>query len=79
VLLDLAGRIAEADVRMAQRLSVDVIERIVEQVPADWLEDTPHFNGPREQRAAYLRYLTKRLQPPRAFAEEAVRARTVHV
>jgi hypothetical protein len=79
VLLDAASRIDEADARMAQRLSADVIERIVEQVPDDWLEPTPHFSGPREQRAAYLRYFTMRLQAPRAFAEEAVRARTVHV
>jgi hypothetical protein len=67
------------DARLAQRLSADVIERIVEQVPDDWLEDTPHFNGPREQRAAYQRYFMTRLQSPRAFVEEAIRARTVHV
>jgi hypothetical protein len=79
VLLDLASHLADVDARMAQRLSAEVLQRIVEQVPDDWLEDTPHFNGPREQRAAYLRYFTARLQPPRAFVEEAIRARTVHV
>jgi hypothetical protein len=79
VLLDLASRLADVDARMAQRLSADVVGRIVEQVPDNWLEDTPHFNGPREQRAAYLRYLMTRLQPPRSFVEEAIRARAVHV
>jgi hypothetical protein len=79
VLLNLASRIAEVDARMVQRLSAEVVARIVEQVPDDWLEDAPHFNGPREQHAAYLRYFTTRLQSPRAFVEEAIRAHTVHV
>jgi len=79
VLLGLASRIADVDARMAQQLPADVVSRIVDQVPDDWLEETPHFNGPREQRAAYLTYLTARLQPPRPFVEEAVRARAVHV
>jgi hypothetical protein len=79
VLLNRASHLADVDARLAQRLSADVIERIVEQVPDDWLEDTPHFNGPREQRAAYQRYFMTRLQSPRAFVEEAIRARTVHV
>jgi hypothetical protein len=79
VLLGGASRIADVDARMVQRLSAEVIGRIVDLVPDDWLEDTPHFNSPREQREAYLRYLTARLQPPRRFVEEAIRARTVHV
>jgi hypothetical protein len=79
VLLDLASHLAEVDARMASRLSAEVLHHIVEQVPDDWLEDTPHFSGPREQRAAYLRYFTMRLQAPRAFVEEAIRAHAVHV
>ena len=79
VLFGQASRVAEADARLVQRLSAEVMARIVEGVPDDWLEDTPHFNGPREQRAAYLRYLTARLQAPRRFVEEALRARAVHV
>jgi hypothetical protein len=75
VLLGLASRIADADARMAQRLSAEVVGRIVALVPDDWLED----NGPREQREAYLRYLLARLQPPRHFVEEAIGARAVHV
>ena len=79
VLLGMASRIAEVDARMAQRLSAEVMKRIVDLVPDDWLEDTPHFDGPREQREAYLSYLSARLQPPRRFAEEIARARAVHV
>jgi hypothetical protein len=79
VLLGLASRIADVDARIAPQLSDEVVARIVDLVPDDWLEDTPHFNGPREQRAAYSQYLMARLQAPRAFVEEAIRARAVHV
>jgi hypothetical protein len=79
VLLDIAGGIAQADAEMTRRLAPDVIERIVALVPDDWLEDTPLFPTPREHRAAYVQYLLARLQPPRGFVEEAVRARAVHV
>ena len=79
VLLRFASRIADVDARLAQQLSADVVRRIVDLLPDDWLEATPHFNGAREQREAYLSYLMARLQPPRRFAEEAIRARAVHV
>jgi hypothetical protein len=79
VLLDHATRITEVDARLAQQLSAEVVGRIVDQVPDDWLEATPHFSSPHEQREAYQRYFMARLQPPRRFAEEAIRARAVHV
>jgi hypothetical protein len=79
VLLARASRLADVDVRMTQALSADIVGRIVDLVPDDWLEDTPLFDGPRAQRDAYLRYLMARLQPPRRFAEEAIRAHAVHV
>ncbi|HYJ99105.1 MAG TPA: hypothetical protein VEX14_13680, partial [Burkholderiaceae bacterium] len=62
------------DARIAAHLSVEVVMRIVDLVPDDWLEETPEFDGPRAQRAGYVRYLMARLQPPRRFAEEAARA-----
>jgi hypothetical protein len=64
VLLPLAGSILEADARLAERLSDDVVRNAVEAVPADWLE------GER-----YLEYFSHRLAAPRGFAEEAERAR----
>jgi hypothetical protein len=57
----------------------EVVGRIVDAVPDDWLESTAHFKGPHEQREAYQRYLMARLQPPRNFVEEAIRAHAVHV
>jgi hypothetical protein len=79
VLLALASRIADADARMVQRLPADVLGRIVAQVPDEWLEDTPQFNGPGEQREAYLGYLMARLRAPRRFVEEAIGAHAVHI
>jgi hypothetical protein len=79
VLLAFASRIVDVDARMARQLPAEVVRRIVDGVPDAWLEASPHFKGPREQREAYLRYLMARLQPPRHFVEEAIRAHAVHV
>jgi hypothetical protein len=79
VLLGLASRIAQADARIAPQLSVDIIKRIVDEVPDDWLEDTPHFTSLHAQRDAYRSHLMARLRPPRAFVEEAIRAHAVHI
>jgi hypothetical protein len=79
VLLDVADAIAAADAALTQHLAAAEIERVVSLVPDDWLEDTPLFATKDEQRAAYVRYLGARLQPPRRFVEEAIRARAVHV
>jgi hypothetical protein len=79
VLLARADRLAEIDAAMAARLPAEEIRRIVALVPDDWLEDTPAFASPTEQREAYVRWFTTRLQAPRRFFEEAVRARSVHV
>ena len=65
VLLPCAGSILEADARLAERLTPEVLRAVVETAPSDWLDAE-----------RYLRYLTARLAPPRAFAAEAERART---
>jgi len=67
ILLPFADALREADARMTGRITPQVIDGIVAQIPEDWLGDTP--------RAAYAAHLTRRLAPPRAFLEEAVRAR----
>jgi hypothetical protein len=79
VLLAFATRISQIDAEMVGRLSSEVIEGIVGLVPDEWLEQTPLFKTHGEQRNAYVRYLLARLQAPRAFVEEAIRARTVHL
>jgi hypothetical protein len=79
VLLRFASRLAEADVLMPQQLTPEVIASVVALIPDTWLEDEPSFASKAEHRNAYLRYLTQRLQSPRAFFEEAVRARSMYL
>ena len=67
VLLASAGPIADADARLAPRVTDDVVRAVVDAVPPDWLD------GDRE---TYAEYLRRRLEAPRDFAEEAERART---
>ena len=79
VLLPFASRLAEADARMAARLTPERIADIVESIPDDWLEDEPLFADKPAHRRAYAHYLTSRLAPPRAFVEEAIHARSRHL
>jgi hypothetical protein len=71
VLLRLATKLEEEDNRMARALTVEVIDGVLALVPDGWLVGPPS----EDMRAAYRRYLLERLTPPRAFVEEAVRAR----
>jgi hypothetical protein len=66
VLLRAAADLERVDESLAAALTPDVLSRIVGLIPESWLED------PRE---AYRTYLAGRLQHPRAFVEEAARAR----
>jgi hypothetical protein len=74
VLLRGASPLREVDQVLSARLTSELIDAIVSLIPDDWLDD-PAFSSPEERRAAYTSYLSARLQPPRAFVEEAVRAR----
>jgi hypothetical protein len=69
VLLRRAGLLAEVDPEMAARLTAEIVTGIVALIPDAWLDGEP------SHRAAYARYLIERLAAPRAFVEEAVRAR----
>ena len=77
VLLPFADRLRRRRRRLAQRLTPEVLRDIVGLVPDAWLAGDPAF-GRAERRAAYIGYLSARLQAPRAFREEAVRARSQH-
>ena len=76
VLLPFAAKLAEVDALMADRLTPRILAGIVDAIPAGWLDGSAPFDAT-AQRAAYLAYLTRRLQAPRAYAEEALRARNV--
>jgi len=78
VLLPFATKLGDADAALHAALTAAKIDAIVALIPDEWLDDDAHAGKP-AQRAAYTRYLTRRLEAPRAFAEEAERARSLHV
>ena len=67
VLLPFAASIAEADERLAPRVTPELLEEIAGAVPAEWLDgDDPEV---------YVAYLRGRLESPRTFVQEAEKAR----
>jgi hypothetical protein len=68
ILLPYATLLRESDVKLSARLTPQILREIVELVPEDWLGETSP--------EAYIQYLMRRLQPPRAFLEEAIRAQS---
>jgi hypothetical protein len=70
VLLPCAGSILEADAALAPLIDRSVLEDVAALVPDQWLDDQPDA-----RRAAYVEYLSARLEEPRRFAVEAERAR----
>ena len=77
VLLPFADALEEADKMMSARLTPDLLSAIAELIPDAWLGREAPFAGPAEHRAAYVRYLSRRLEPPRVFVEEVRSARTL--
>jgi len=75
ILLPFASELEAVDEEMRAKLTQEEITRIVDLVPDEWLEDHAPFNSVSEHREAYVDYLIKRLEPPRNFVEEAIRAR----
>ena len=78
VLLTIADDVRTVDAECADRLGPRVLEEILRAVPDDLLLDTPgkvEFETADDARVRYISYLTARLEAPRAFVEEASRAR----
>jgi len=70
-----AASIPEADARLAPLVTRGLLEEITAAVPDTWLAADPVFASAAQNRAAYVDYLLARLAEPRAFVEEAERAR----
>ncbi|MGE5690400.1 MAG: HipA family kinase [Pseudomonadota bacterium] len=67
VLLPYASSIAEADARLADEATEELLRALAGAIPAVWLGgDDP---------GVYVEYLLERLEAPRAWVEEAERAR----
>ncbi|MFN8475924.1 MAG: HipA family kinase [Anaerolineae bacterium] len=75
VLLRRANALEAIDEEMAARLPEDTIRQIVAAIPDDWLAPEPAFPEVATHRQAYVDYLLRRLEAPRPFVEEALRAR----
>ena len=75
VLLRHASLLPDVDEALAAVLTSDVIARILEHIPDEWLRSDGAGLQPADVRAAYARYLLDRLAAPRTFLEESVRAR----
>lgn len=75
VLLPMAGSIEAADERHASRIDGALIAEVVRALPDSWLPADALVGDADAQRAAYVRYLVRRLEAPRSFVEEAERAR----
>ena len=74
ILLPFASAIPEADARLAPLLEARVIDRIVDGIPDDWLKDT-RFMAPADERNAYRRYLSGRLEARPTWVAGAERMR----
>jgi hypothetical protein len=79
VLLPSASALEEADAKMSERITPDVIDNIVKLIPEPWLLGDSSFGGSDQYRQAYIEYLRSRLEPPHDFLEEAIRARSLYL
>lgn len=79
ILLEAAARLDDADAAMAARIAPALIADIVALVPEEWLALDKAFASAAAARQAYVQHLSRRLQAPREFLEEAKRARSAIV
>jgi hypothetical protein len=79
VLLRWASQIRKVDAALAAMLTAEVIDRIVQAIPDDWLGDELRFASVKEHRAAYRDYLLQRLETPRHWMEDAADAQALSV
>lgn len=75
VLLPFAGPLDAVDEALADALGDGAVEDVVALVPDAWLAPPGDDGDPGERRGAYVDYLTRRLESPRGFAQEAESAR----
>ncbi len=75
VLLPFASSIEAADARLAPMVTPALLQGLAAAIPDDWLQPESGLADPDAHRRAYVDYLVQRLEAPRAFVEEAERAR----
>jgi hypothetical protein len=78
VLLRFADSLEQADRAMTERITPEVIAKIVARIPSEWMAaDVPA--GEARDPEVYTNYLVSRLGSRQSFLEEAMRARSLHV
>jgi hypothetical protein len=75
VLLSLASDLSEVDIEFRNKLSDDIIQKIVSMIPAEWLANGSSFESDEDHRHAYVEFLTSRLSQSELFVKEASDAR----
>jgi hypothetical protein len=75
VLLRWAAQLREIDAELSELLTVEALERIVAMVPDTWLSEEPAFSTVDAHRQMYIDVLSRRLEEPRQWMEEAARVR----
>jgi hypothetical protein len=75
VLLPFASSINDVDEELAGALGGGTVDEVVALVPDAWLVADGEEGEAAGRRRAYAEYLARRLEAPRAFAQEAERAR----
>jgi len=79
ILLPFASALEAVDGPMTTTITENAIREIVGWIPDDWMYGDSSFPTTTENREAYVKYLLRRLEEPRYFFEEAIRARSVQV
>ena len=79
VLLPFAGSIVQAGQQARAVITPAALERILRDLPDDWLAEDPLDRSPDQVRAAYRDILLTRLDSASIFEEEADRARAARV
>jgi hypothetical protein len=75
VLLHLASELDATDKSFHDILNTEILEAIVDLIPAAWLQDESTSLSQTEKRAGYLQFLTTRLNLSGNFVKEAKHAR----
>jgi hypothetical protein len=79
VLLPWASELRDADAALPPLITEDALRSILAMIPDVWLEAGDGFDTPAAYRAAYAEYLLRRLEGPREWVEEGIRARALLV
>lgn len=79
VFLKLSEDLEKVDAEMKSKITETELAKIVQSIPAEWLEGEAAFSSVESHRTAYLEFFTRRLASSKQFVQEAIRARTTNL